>query len=70
MAQDTSVTIRAAEGDRLDLLCWKRYGTLAGRVVERALEANPGVALYDELPAGLLISLPEAAAEPAERSLW
>lgn len=69
--QDMPVTIiRTAEGDRLDLLCWKRYGSLTGRVVEQALAVNPSAALYDELPAGVLISLPELPSEPLERSLW
>ena len=70
MVQDTSVTVRTIEGDRLDLLCWKHYGSLAGRVVEQTLEANQGIASYDELPAGLWISLPVIAAEPLERTLW
>ncbi|RPE72550.1 phage tail protein X [Tibeticola sediminis] len=63
-----SATYTTREGDRLDLICWRWYGTLAG-TVERVLDANPGLAARDpaRLPAGLIVvmpSLPRRAPEP------
>lgn len=48
------------EGDMLDEICWKVYGRRAGRVTERVLDANPGLAeLGPKLPAGLVVTLPD-----------
>lgn len=51
------------DGERLDLICWRWYGTLDNRAVERVLDANPGLAARDpaRLPAGVTIVLPEIA---------
>lgn len=50
------------EGDTADLIAWKHYGRLEGRMVERLLEANPGLADYGPiLPAGVIVQLPEVA---------
>lgn len=48
------------DGERLDLICYRWYGTLAGRAVERVLEANPGLAARDpaHLPARTTIIMP------------
>lgn len=62
--------IRAQEGDRLDLLCWTHYGRLDSRVVERVLDANPGLSLLETLPAGTLVVLPVLPFVPREDSLW
>lgn len=56
-------------GERLDLICHRWYGTIDGRVVERVLDANPGLAARDpaRLPAGIHIrmpTLPRRAPEP------
>ncbi|GIX31355.1 MAG: tail protein X [Porticoccaceae bacterium] len=50
------------DGERLDLICHRWYGTLAGRTVERVLEANPGLANRDPaaLPSGTVIAMPPA----------
>lgn len=51
------------QGDTVDYICWKTYGTTRGGVVEAVLEANTGLAdqgVY--LPAGLMIDLPDLAA--------
>lgn len=66
-------SIRALQGDTVDLICWRIYGRTAG-VAEAVLEANPGLAdLGTVLPHGTLIVLPEAAPH-VERSqmvnLW
>lgn len=41
----------------LDLICWKYYG-FSSEAVEAVLKANPGLAEYELLPAGLTIKLP------------
>lgn len=51
-------TYRTADGDMIDWICWRRYGRTVG-VVERVLEANPGLAARGPvLPAGIEIVLP------------
>ena len=53
--------VRALQDDTLDLLCWRHLGTTAG-VVETALALNPGIASIGALlPAGHLVTLPDAA---------
>lgn len=50
---------RAQQGDTVDLICWRHYGTTKG-VVEAVYRANPGLAeLGPTLPHGTLINLPE-----------
>ncbi|MCX8016657.1 MAG: tail protein X [Rhodocyclaceae bacterium] len=66
----TTYTVRR-DGERLDLICWRWYGTLAGRAVERVLEANPGLAARNpaSLPANTTIVMPppQARATAAPR---
>ena len=63
--------IMAIDGDRLDLICWKHYGSLDGRIVEQVLEANPGISFKTELSAEQLVSLPIIdTSKVLERSLW
>ena len=63
--------IMAIDGDRLDLICWKHYGSLDGRIVEQVLNANPGMAMWTELRAGQIVSLPIIdTSKVLERSLW
>jgi len=62
--------ITAVDGDRLDLICWKYYGSLDGRVVETVLDANPGLAMMSTLKAGQVVNLPVITPKPRERSLW
>ncbi len=55
-----SQTYRTRQGDVVDEIAWKYYGTRDGRAVERLLEANPGLADYPErLPAGVIIAMPD-----------
>lgn len=50
---------RTTEGDTVDFIVWKYYGTQQGKLLERLLEANPTLAEYGPiLPAGLLVELP------------
>jgi len=60
MIMPTYITQR--DGERLDLICYRWYGTLDGRVVERTLEANPGLAARDPaaLRARTVILMPPA----------
>lgn len=65
---------RTKDGDMLDRICWQYYERQDARVVEKVLEANPG--LGDKGPvfdSGLTITLPDLDPEPAETStirLW
>jgi len=66
-------TYTSREGDTVDFIAWKFYGSTANRVTESVLEANPGLAAYGpELPAGVQISLPEieAPAKTQGVKLW
>ncbi|QUG76368.1 phage tail protein [Erwinia sp. E602] len=63
--------VQALQGDTLDLLCQRHYGTTQG-VTEAALEANKGLAGQLWLDAGQLVELPEVS-NPAVREtvqLW
>ena len=60
----------AVDGDRLDLICWKHYGSLDGRIVETVLDTNPGLAMHQLLSAGRKVRLPAIAPKPREQSLW
>ena len=62
------------QGDVLDRICARRYGSEQG-AVERVLRANPGLAAFGpRLPAGLRITLPAAPATAPARAaplrLW
>jgi phage tail protein X len=47
------------QGDTVDYICWRYYGTERGGTTEAVLEANPGLAQRGPvLPAGLVITLP------------
>ena len=53
--------IRTSDGDRLDTLCHRYYGYLAG-TVETVLEANPSLAdIVQPFAAGTYITLPDIA---------
>jgi phage tail protein X len=58
------------EGDVLDWICWKHYGTTA--VLEQVMASNPN--LTDEkLPAGVTVKLPYIASISNKRKeirLW
>lgn len=63
----------ASEGDTVDLIAWRVYGTQEARVVEQLLDANPGVAdLGVTLPAGTRLVLPDlnTAADLGGVRLW
>lgn len=62
--------IRTISGDRLDLICWKHYGALDGRIVEQVLDTNKGLGMNTLLESGIEIILPEISPAPIEESLW
>ncbi|RDD35484.1 phage Tail protein GpX [Wolbachia endosymbiont of Cylisticus convexus] len=55
----------------LDWICWKHYG-FSSEAVEVVLKANPGLAEYEFLPAGLIIKLPviQKAIQKQVVKLW
>lgn len=67
------IVYTSKDGDTIDNIAWKQYGTRAGRVMERLLDANPGIADYGPvLPAGVTIVIPDLPI-PAEKKtikLW
>ena len=55
-------TYTTKQGDRLDWICWKHYGTPRKGIVEAVLVANAGLSAYGTvLPAGIKITLPEVS---------
>jgi phage tail protein X len=47
--------------DRLDRICYSRYGNSSNQIVEWVIEQNPGIELYGiVLPLGITINLPDA----------
>jgi phage tail protein X len=66
-------TYIASEKDTVDYIAWRVYGTQDARVVERLLEANPGLADHGpELPAGTQVFLPtlDTKTERTTVRLW
>lgn len=64
---------RASEGDTLDYIAWKVYGTQGGQVVEKLVDANPGLAdLGPQLPAGTIVTCPaiDTTQKAAGVRLW
>lgn len=64
---------RTKDGDVLDAICAKHYGSTVNQV-ELVLAANPGLAAHGPvLRSGLLIELPEIEAQPRKQAtirLW
>ncbi|EBR7911496.1 tail protein X [Salmonella enterica] len=50
--------VKALQGDTVDLLCFRHYGTTQG-VTEQVLAANPGLSNGVFLEAGQEVELPE-----------
>ncbi|NWC62946.1 tail protein X [Cedecea sp. P7760] len=63
--------VQALQGDTVDLLCWRHYGTTQG-ITEKVLAANPGLSKLLFLNAGQAVELPELP-PPGQRKtvqLW
>ncbi len=66
------ITYITKDGDVLDLICWKYYGSTSG-TVEKVLEANRHLANLDAVfAAGIKIILPDLTKTEEEKSikLW
>lgn len=66
-------TYVASDGDTVEFVCWRVYGAQSGRVVERVLEANKGLADNGpELVAGTVVTLPaiDVTSEQPGVRLW
>jgi phage tail protein X len=66
------ITYTTKDGDVLDLICWKYYGSTNG-TVEKVLEANRHLANLDAVfAAGVKIILPDLTKTEEEKSvkLW
>jgi phage tail protein X len=65
-------TYRTQEGDQVDLIAFRRFGSSSGHA-ERILDANPGLAAYgDFLPANLVVKIPVPVVLPRKTvtRLW
>ena len=65
------ITLTTTDGDTIDEICHRHYGTTAG-VTELVIEANPHLLAHGpRLPAGLTITLPSVE-QPSQRHtrLW
>lgn len=67
------ITVRAQQGDTVDLLCWRHLGATA-EVTEAALALNPGLAAHgNTIPMGTLVTLPDLPTAPTATqtiTLW
>ncbi|MBG6242216.1 MAG: phage tail protein [Candidatus Symbiopectobacterium sp. Dall1.0] len=63
--------VKALQGDTVDLLCYRHYGTSQG-VTEQVIAANPGLSRQIFLNAGQVVVLPDIAhkAEQETVQLW
>lgn len=67
------VSYRTKQGDTVDRIVWQYYGRQDNGIVERVLDANPGIADRGPLlPEGLRIKLPEIQTDQSTDSvrLW
>ena len=62
---DSATLYLSRDGDTVDYICHKFYGSTAALQVETVLEANPGLAdLGVVLPSGVKIILPAISRKP------
>lgn len=62
--------VKALEGDTVDSLCFRYYGTTQG-VTEKVLDANPGLCQQVFLDAGQEVEMPEPEKKKREMiQLW
>ncbi|MCZ5321320.1 tail protein X [Escherichia coli] len=62
--------VKALEGDTVDSLCFRYYGTTQG-VTEKVLDANPGLCQQVFLDAGREVEMPEPEKKKREMiQLW
>lgn len=65
------MVVRALQGDTVDLLCYRHYGTSTG-VTEQVIAANPGLSRQMFLTAGQAITLPDISRQTEQETvqLW
>ncbi|WP_240101448.1 tail protein X [Escherichia coli] len=62
--------VKALEGDTVDSLCFRYYGTTPG-ITEKVLDANPGLCQQVFLDAGQEVEMPEPEKKKREMiQLW
>ncbi len=64
---------RAADGDRLDTIVFKYYGSIEAYIMESVMDANPHLLDKIVLSAGDIVYLPEIETGPTEtttKALW
>ncbi|EIJ4777885.1 tail protein X [Salmonella enterica] len=63
--------VKALEGDTVDLLCFRHYGSTQG-VTEKVFAANPGLSNRVFLTPGQMVEMPEQVPEKRRESvqLW
>lgn len=55
--------------DRIDKICFNRYGDTKDRIVEYVMEQNPGLEKYGILlPPGITVFLPDRPAKTAKKA--
>lgn len=60
-------TYTTKDGDTVDYVCAKFYGSTGNGVVETVLLANPGLAeIGPELPGGTVITMPVISPKPKQ----
>jgi phage tail protein X len=65
-----STLYRTIQGDRLDMICKRHYGTERNRITEIVLSANQGLAAFGPLyNAGVSIFLPDISTTPVSTSI-
>lgn len=63
----------SSQGDTVDYIAWKYYGSTDGGIVEAIFEANPRLSIQPViLSPGVIITLPDVQAPKAEEIvvLW
>lgn len=63
--------VKALQGDTLDQLCHRHYGTTEG-ATEQVLRANPGLSGQIFLEAGQTVEMPDINTQPVQEmvQLW
>lgn len=68
-----SETYKSRDGDLVDEIAWRYYGTRSGLATERVFDANPHLADHGPiLPGGVIITLPDLPTPAATKGvrLW
>lgn len=64
---------RAADGDRLDIIIFKAYGSIDANVMDAVMEENEHLLVASKLTAGDVVFLPEVQIQQSEsevKALW